>query len=450
MKQKHYLLFLLFIGFAVNAPIARAQVISTFAGTGASGYSGDDTLATYAMLNGPSAVAVDGPGNVYIADRNNNVVRKVSTTGIITTFAGTDVAGYSGNGGAATAAMLNQPYGLVADAAGNVYISDYGNNVIRIVNSASGIINTYAGTGIAGYSGNGGLADAAQLNGPEGMAMDDSGSLYIADAGNNVIRKINSLGYISTIAGNNTAGYSGDNSAATAAQLHLPSGVAVDAFHNVYIADGFNNVVRKVTDSNGIIVTYAGDHTAGYGGDGGAATAAQLSFPSSISLDMAGSLYIADQGNNVIRRVDSLGLISIFAGTRTPGYTGDNGLPTNAELNAPNAVYADGWNRIYIPDYNSNVVRIVRQGNAGVVAANILPRIKTYPNPATGMLTVEIPGIAGNAKISVTDALGNVIITKCSTTQKTIIDLNNLSAGNYFIKVVNGNKTYTNKVEITR
>ncbi len=451
MKQKHYLLFLLTIVFALNAPTAGAQVIATFAGTGANGYTGDDTLATYAELSGPSGIAVDGPGNVYIADRNNNVVRKVSTTGIITTFAGTGTAGYSGNGGAATAAKLNQPYSVATDAAGNVYISDHGNNVVRVVNTTSGIINTYAGNGTAGFVGDTGLASLAELNGPQGIATDNAGNLYIADAVNGIVRKVNTFGKISTIAGNHTTGYSGDNGAAISASLHSPSGVAVDASGNVYIADVLNHVVRKVTYLTGIITTIAGNNTMGGTGDGGAATSAQLSFPSSVSLDMAGSLYIADQGNNKIRRVDSLGMISTFAGSGTAGYTGDYGLPMNAELSAPNAVYADGWMRIYIPDYNSNVVRIVRQGSAGVAATNALSAgIKTYPNPTAGMFTVEIPAVAGNSMITVNDVLGNVVATNYTSVQRSTVDLRNMPAGNYIVKVVSGNKTYTGKVEIAK
>ena len=449
MKPKLYLPFALFIASAIYSPVVNAQIIHTFAGTGTVGYSGNDSLATHAEMNSCSNVAVDGAGNVYIVDRGNNVVRKVNTAGIITTFAGDDTAGYSGDGGLAIAAKLNQPYGIATDVAGNVYITDEGNNVIRRVSTA-GVINTYAGTGTPGYTGNGGLADHATLNGPEGIAIDSSDNLYIADRNNNVIREVSSLGVINTIAGNGTPGYSGDNGNALVANLYSPSGVAVDVAGNVYIADQINNVVRKVTYSSGIITTYAGTGIAGATGDGGAANVAQLTRPSSVSLDQAGSVYIADQGNYVIRRVDSLGNISLFAGRYTEGYTGDGGLSMNADLGLPSGVYADGWRRIYIADYNNNVVRIVTQDVLGISAVNTVSTgIKVYPNPTTGMLNVEIRGAVNNASVAVTDILGNTVITAAGT-PNTVLNLSDLPAGDYLVKVVNGSVTYTNKIELTR
>ena len=449
MKTKYYLLFLLPIAVAVYSPKVDAQVIHTFAGTVA-GYSGDSALAIHAELSSCTGVAIDGEGNVYIADKNNNVVRKVSTLGIITTFAGNDTAGYSGNGHLATKAKLNHPYSVATNAAGDVYIADFGNNVIRVVSSINGYINTYAGNDTAGYSGDHGVANHASLYGPEGIAIDGSGNLYIADAGNSVIRKVDPAGIITTIAGNNTVGYSGDNNVATSAQLNSPSGVAVDAFGDVFIADVYNNVVREVIDSTGNIVTYSGNNTPGFAGDNGPATSAQLFFPSSVSLDQAGSVYIADQGNNTIRRVDSLGNISLFAGHHTSGYSGDNGPATSAALSSPIGVTADGWGRIYIADYGNSVVRLVTQGNTGVSSVNTLAQgIKIYPNPASGNITVEIAG-AANASIIVNDMLGNLVATANADTTTTTINLANMPAGNYIVKVVNGDKTYVNKIEILK
>lgn len=448
MKSKHYLLFLSFVGFAAYSPVSDAQVINTYAGT-VLGYSGDNGLATHAELNNCTGVAVDGAGNVYIADKGNNVVRKVNvTTGYITTFAGNDTAGYSGDGHQAVDAKLNQPYALATDVAGNVYIADGGNNVIRIV-SASGIINTYAGNGTAGYSGDYGLASLASLNNPRCIAIDSSGNLYIADANNNVIREVSSGGVISTIAGNGSAGYSGDNGNALAASLYYPSGVAVDVFGNVYIADQTNNVVREVFASNNVIKTIAGNHTIGSSGDGGPAVDAQLTFPASVSLDQAGNLYIADQGNYVIRRIDSSGNINLFAGDYTEGYTGDGGSPTAAKLGIPSGVTADGWGRIYIADFDNSVVRIVTQGSTGVASVTSATGVKVYPNPASGSINVEIPG-AANAAITVTDVLGNIVASANANTTTTIVNLANMPAGNYIVKVVNADKTYVNKIEIQK
>jgi len=448
MKSKHYLLFLSFVGFAAYSPVARAQVINTYAGT-VMGYSGDNGLAIHAELNNCTGVAVDGAGNVYIADKGNNVVRKVNVTnGIITTFAGNDTAGYSGDGHEATLAKLNQPYAVATDVVGNVYIADGANNVIRIV-STSGIINTYAGNGTPGYSGDFGLASLASLNNPRCIAIDSSGNLYIADANNNVIRKVTTGGVITTIAGNGSAGFGGDNGNALAAMLYSPSGVAVDVFGNVYIADQTNNVVREVFASNGVIKTIAGNHTIGGSGDGGPAVDAQLTFPASVSLDQAGNLYIADQGNYAIRRVDSLGNISLFAGDYTEGYSGDGGSPTLAKLGIPSGVTADGWGRIYIADFDNSVVRIVTQGPTAVASVNAATGVKVYPNPTSGTITVEIPGVT-NASITVNDVLGNIVAKATATTATTTVNLGNMPAGYYMVKVVNGDNTSVNKIEILK
>jgi sugar lactone lactonase YvrE len=322
---------------------ATNAVIDTLAGTGSLGYSGDLGPAVSAQLYWPIGVAVDSLGNVYIADVNNNRVRKVNTTGIITTMAGTGTAGYSGDGRDAAQAELNAPYGLAVDASDNLYIADYGNKAIRKVvlsgmtgtittiatglvhptgvavsasgtvyvadpgsNSvlliASGVTTTVAGTGTAGFSGDGGDATLAQLNSPFGVAVDASGNLYIADYGNSVIRKVDGARTISTIAGIGTAGYSGDSAAANTAELNGPFGVAVDAAGNLFIADFYNNLIRKV-DTAGYITTVAGNGPAGFTGDGGVATSAKLRRPTGVAVDASGSLFIADYGNDRVRKV---------------------------------------------------------------------------------------------------------------------------------------------------
>ena len=281
--------------------VDSAGVISTVAGSGTAGFSGDSSAATAAQLNTPADVAPDGAGNLYITDRGNERIRKVDSAGVISTVAGSGTAGFSGDGGAATAAQLNEPYGVAVDSSGNLYIAEWNNNRIRKVNSA-GVISTVAGTGTAGFSGDGGAATAAQLSNPQDVALDAAGNLYIADVNNNRIRKVNSAGVISTVAGTGTAGFSGDGGAATSAQLHWPRGVALDGAGNLYIVDNNNHRIRKV-DSSGSISTVAGTGTAGYSGDGGAATAAQLSNPRGVALDGAGNLYIADTSNNRIRKV---------------------------------------------------------------------------------------------------------------------------------------------------
>jgi trimeric autotransporter adhesin len=278
-------------------------IISTVAGTGSSGYSGDGGLATSATLNYPRGVAVDASGNVYIADTYNNRIRMVTkNTGIISTVAGSGSSGYSGDGGLATSALLYNSRTVAIDASGNIYIADSANNRIRMVTRSTGIISTVAGIGSSGYSGDGGLATSAVLYYPYGVIVDASGNVYIADTFNHRIRMVTkSTGIISTVAGTGLSGYSGDGGLATSAGLYYPCGVAVDASGNIYIADTDIYRMRMVTKSTGIISTVAGNGFHGYSGDGGLATSALLYNPRGVAVDGSGNVYIADAGNNRIR-----------------------------------------------------------------------------------------------------------------------------------------------------
>ena len=329
--------------------------ISTIAGS----TFGDGAPAVFGRLNMPTAVAKDKNGNVYVADTGHNSVRKIAADGTITTLAGTGVAGYSGDGGPAVSAQLNQPRGVATDTSGAVYISDSGNSRIRIV-AADGMIATVAGSGTAGYSGDGGPAAQAQLRGPSGMAVDSRGNFYLADSGNNVIRKVSATGTITTVAGNGTFGYAGDGGPATAAELSLPSAIAVDSVGSLYIADSNNSVVRKV-DTNGTITTVAGNGVSGYSGDGGSATSAQFSSPLGVAVDSAGDLYIADAGNNRIRMVNPAGVIDTVAGNSDVNwyYAGDGGVPTNATLSYPTGLFLDSSGNLYIADQFYNEVRVL-------------------------------------------------------------------------------------------
>jgi sugar lactone lactonase YvrE len=285
-----------------------AGIITTVAGTGTAGFSGDGGAATSAMLTYPFEVAIDSSGNLYIADSDNQRIRKVSAaTGIITTVAGSGAQGYSGDGGAATSAMLNWPYGVAVDSSGNLYIADWGNQRIRKVNAATGIITTVAGagsTGVYGFGGDGGAATSAAIGLPIRVTLDPSGNLYFTSYSIQTIRKVNgATGIITTVAGNGTSGFSGDGGAATNAMLNGPNGVAVDPLGNLYISDGANSRIRKVDGAAGIITTVAGSGAQGYSGDGGAATSAMLNAQIGVAVDPLGNLYIADSGNQRIRKV---------------------------------------------------------------------------------------------------------------------------------------------------
>ncbi len=264
-------------------------------------FSGDGGPATAASLNFPKAMAFDGSRNAYIADAYNYAVRKINTAGIITSIAGNGTNGYSGDGGPATAAELSDIHSVAADDEGNVYIADFDNHVVRKVDRA-GIISTIAGNGTPGYSGDGGAATAAELNNPTDIALDAAGNVYIADARSYTVRMVNAQGIISTFAGTNVIGYGGDNGPATAATFNLPHAVAIDKSGNVYIADAGNNVIRKVNTS-GIVSTIAGNGAAGYSGDGVPATTTSLNSPYGIAFDTSGNVYIADLSNNRIRKI---------------------------------------------------------------------------------------------------------------------------------------------------
>jgi trimeric autotransporter adhesin len=341
-----------------------AGVISTIAGKGTPGFSGDGGLATQAQLNLPYVVTVDSTGNLYIADFGNNRLRVVAANGVIYTAAGNGTAGFSGDNGSPLSAQLHFPSGIAFDTAGNLYFADYENNRVREL--SAGAITTVAGDGTAGFSGDSGSAIAAQLNQPSAVAFDSAGNLYIADTGNNRIRKVTGT-TITTFAGNGTAGYSGDSGAAAGAELNQPSGIAFDSAGNLYIADSANNRVRKV--AGGTITTAAGKGTAGFSGDSGSAAAAQLSNPSDVVVDSTGNIYIADSGNNRVRKVAG-SVISTFAGNGTPGLSGDNSAATAAQLNAPSALALGSGGILFIADAGNNAIRKVASGKITTIAGN--------------------------------------------------------------------------------
>ncbi len=365
--------------------VNTSNVISTLYG----GSYGDGNVATNAFFGLIGKAVKDAAGNVYVTDYGSSRVRKINTSGIISTIAGIGEcpnygAGYNGDGIQATAAELNQPYSQAVDAAGNVYIADYTNNRVRKINT-SGIISTIAGNGTGGYTGFNVQATTAELNLPADVVLDASGNIYIADYNNNVVRKVNTSGVISNYAGNGTGGYTGFNVQATTAELNGPIGLGFDASGNLYIVDGNNQVIRKVTTS-GIITTVAGNGTAGYSGDGGQATSANLNYPNGVCVDASNNMYIADFSNKVVRKVNTSGIISTIAGKTTAGYSGDGGQATAAEMNGPDDVFADTHNNIYIGDYYNSAIRRI-QGTCTVVEAAPTLNSDVICNGGTGSAT---------------------------------------------------------------
>jgi hypothetical protein len=381
-------------------------VITTVAGDGTNGFSGDGSAATNAWLNNPVAVAVDGSGNLYIADEGNNRIRLVGTNGVISTDAGNGTNAYSGDGQPATNASLSNPKGVAVDALGNLYIADEGNNRIRQVGT-NGVINTIAGNGANGFSGDGGAASNASLSNPAGVAVDGLGNVFIADSGNKRIRKISIDGIIVTVAGNGDAGYYGDGGPATSAFFESPASVAVDAFGNVYIADGTEHV-RKV-NTNGIISTVAGNAGLGFSGDGGPPDDSMLGEVYGLATDISGDLFIADTGNYRIREISAFGPslpLGIFNANEAGTYDVIVSNPFGSVTSAPIVLTP-----VFLPLppltvslFGNNFVTIQFSGTPGSsyvlqVTTNLVPPVNWQP------LATNAAGTNGSGAFTLIDTL---------------------------------------------
>jgi Secretion system C-terminal sorting domain len=341
---------------------AQMGHIFTVAGNGTAGYSGDGAAATAAELNATEGVWGDAAGNIYFSDMDNYVVRKVAaTTGIITTIAGNGSSGYSGDGGPGTAAEIGRPYGLCADAVGNVYFADPPNNVVRRIDAVTGFISTVAGGGSS--LGDGGPATAAQVTTPICTYLDATGNLFIA-AGARIRRVDATTGIITTIAGTGSSGYSGDGGPATLAQLaSSAAGMAIDAAGNLFFADRGNNVIRRIDAGTGFISTAVGTGSSGYSGDGGSATAATLNGPIGIGFDPDWNLIVSDNQNNYIRRVDATtNIITTIAGNGSWGEITSEGLAAIGAPVHPEFIYVDGGGTIFYSDYGRKICKIVFPG----------------------------------------------------------------------------------------
>jgi hypothetical protein len=439
-------------------------IISTVAGNGTAGFSGDGGLATSAQINQPFGLGFDSSGNLYFVDRANYRIRKVDTSGTITTVGGNGTRGYSGDGGMATGASIEVSTGLVIDSFDNIYFADSENHVIRMIDT-SGIIYTVAGNGTAGFSGDGGSALTAQfnlpydvelddfgnilivdrenqrireynpttgtidsiagrgaeaatfsgdglsatdaiLNIPTSSVMDSSGNLYITDKNNQRIRKVDTSGIINTIAGNGTAGYTGDGGQALDATLNDPFFITIDSAGNLYFSGRLNHVIRKIDTSTGIISTVAGNGTAGFSGDGGTATSAQLNQPMGLGFDGAGNLYFVDRANYRIRKVDTSGTITTVAGDGTNGYSGDGGPAASAIISVSTGLAVDSSDNIYFADTNNNVVRMI--DTSGIITTVAGNGTAGYSGDGGNALTAQL-----NAPYGVgVDDLDNLLITE--------------------------------------
>ena len=375
-------------GFRIRK-VTLDGVIHTVAGNGTSGFSGDGGPATSAQLGSPGDVAVDAVGNMYIVDGFR--IRKVTLDGVIHTFAGNGTSGFSGDGGPATSAQIFFLVGVAVDAVGNLYMADFNNHRVRKV-TLDGTIHTVVGSGIPGFSsGDGGPATSAQIFHLNGVAVDTVGNMYIVDGFR--IRKVTLDGVIHTVAGNGTSGFSGDGGPATSAQLSSPGDVAVDAVGNMYIVDGSS--IRKVTP-DGLIHTVVGI-TSGFRGDGGPATSALFDDPLSIAMDTGGNLYIADFGNNRVRKVTPGSVISTVAGNGISGFSGDGGPATSAQLRGPYSVAVDAAGNLYIADVSNHIRKVTPDGSIRTIAGNGTSGFAGDGGPATAAAFSSGSGIAVDA-----------------------------------------------------
>jgi sugar lactone lactonase YvrE len=374
----------------------------------------------------PSAIVFDAQGNLYFAETGNHVIRRFSAAGLITTVAGNGVQGFGGDGVAATAAELDSPGGLAMDAAGNLFIADTHNHRVREVAAATGIITTIAGTGVAGFSGDVSLATAARLDLPTALAVDLAGNVYVADTDNHRVRRIAAgTGMITTVAGDGVEGFAGDGGLATGAAIDSPNGLAVDAAGNLYVADTHNGRVREVSATTGIISTVAGaDAAQTFSGDGSVATGAGLALPRGLTIDAAGNIYVADSGNHRVRRISAAGTITTAAGQGTETFAGDGAPAVAASLDSPQAVaispaglltLADSDNQRIrqldaLPSPGPDIHEIAAVGNIVAETLSLTgPQSVAY---GSGTLTAILsPGGSATGSVTFVDTSGGTAIT---------------------------------------
>ncbi len=422
---------------------SQNNIITTVAGNGYNGFIGDGGPATNAEINVPPGVAADAAGNTYVADQSNHRIRIVNSSGMISTFAGNGIGAYTGDGGQATAAEMYYPWALALDKSGNLYFSDVNYGVVRKIDTA-GIITKFAG---GGSGGDGGLATNAGLSRPEGIAVDKSGNVYIADIYNENVRIVNTSGIIETFAG---GGSLGNGNPATSAILYYPTGVAVDRSGNVYIGEQNGNDVR-VVNTSGIILAFAGNGIAGFSGDGGPAIGAEIAEVKGVAVDSSGNVVISHYMGSRIRIVNPSGIINTLAGGGSS--LGDGGPATAAQLNGPTGLNFDPTGNLYIADTYNERIRKVSLSTSGINKTKDDGNLfVVYPNPSFGVFAIQTTGLNGISSIEIYNMLGQKVFEEAfsSLQSNNKIDLTDKPAGVYIYRINSkiGNNFYSGKLII--
>ena len=410
--KKIYLSVLLFV---VNL---NAQTVTTFAGAGFSG-STDGTGIAARFIN-PSSVAIDASGNIYVADTGNHLIRKITTAGVVSTFAGSRLQGSTD--GTGTAASFRYPSGVAVDASGNIFVADSSNHLIRKI-TAAGVVSTFAGSGAVGNAD--GTGTGASFRYPNGVAVDASGNIFVADKDNHLIRKITAAGVVSTFAGFGAEG--SEDGTGTSASFRYPNGVAVDVSGNIFVADLGNHKIRKITAA-GVVTTFAGSGAAGR--VDGTGTAASFRYPNGLAVDATGNIFIADSSNHLIRKITAAGVVSTFAGSGAIGNY--NGIGTAASFSYPYGVVVNASGDIFVADWNNHMIRKITPELTTTVYE--FKNLNSYPNPAQNEYYINIEEKAVAEMYTI---LGNKVDEKNLTNGINALDLSNLQTGVYIIKISN-------------
>ncbi len=420
-----YLPLLALTALLLQTP-ARAQLVTTFAGNLTPGNTDDQ--GTSASFNWPISLALDKNKNLYVADAENHRIRKITPSGMVSTFAGS-IAGMNDDTG--TAARFNHPLSVALNSVGYVFVADSKNNMIRKI-APDGTVTTVAGTGTAGSAN--GAGNTATFNYPNGLAIDAADNVYVADALNNMIRKITPAGIVSTLAGSTLSGNVNDQD--TNARFNYPTGIAVDGTGNLFVADENNHIIRKIT-AGGLVTTFAGSSNPDNIDD--TATAAAFFSPYGIAIDASNNLYVAEIGNNKIRKITPGRRVSSVAGNGVAGY--DDGIRENATFNNPTGIAVDGTGILFVGDWKNNMIRKIDLTGAGIFTASPKEQLLLYPNPASDRLS--IPTKEGSA-ITIYNLLGAKVYEGIATGHITTLSTKAYPAGLYSVTLIlkDGTKQY--------